>query len=51
MLHFFFFLLGDNWPHRPVALAQARCPEFGDCLFITSDSSGLIIAVGYEQTH
>jgi len=39
---------GNGW-HRPVGLAlinTVNCP-FGQCLLITSDSTGVIIAVGY----
>jgi len=39
---------GPNWPHRPVGLAESDC-YFGKCLLITSDSTGLLIAVGYNN--
>lgn len=41
---------GDNWPHRPVGLDIGRCVAFGECLYVSSDASGVIIAVGYESS-
>jgi len=39
---------GPNWPHRPTGMAQRMCP-FGKCLLVASDSSGIIIGVGYSS--
>jgi len=38
---------GPNWPHRPVGMAISPC-LFGDCLLVTSDKTGIVIAVGYS---
>jgi len=38
---------GPNW-HRPVALASTKC-AFGDCLLVTGDTTGIIIAIGYSR--
>jgi len=35
---------GNNWPHRPVGLAITKCADT-ECLLITSDQSGIIIAI------
>jgi len=40
---------GPNWPHRPVGLAFTSSCGFDQCLLISSDSSGMIIAVGYNE--
>jgi len=39
---------GTHWPHQPVGLAASNC-LFGTCLLISSDSSGVIIGVGYSD--
>jgi hypothetical protein len=39
---------GDNWPHRPVGLDVGHCASFGECLYVSSDASGVILAVGHE---
>jgi len=39
---------GPNWPHRPVGMAESSC-YFGNCLILSSDSSGILIAIGYNQ--
>jgi len=38
---------GPDW-QRPVALAVGNCASFKECLFVTSDATGLIIAIGYK---
>jgi len=38
---------GINWPHRPVGLAMNSCP-FGSCLYVASDASNVVIAIGME---
>jgi len=39
---------GPNWPHRPVGLAEGSC-IFGSCLILSSDSSGILIAIGHNN--
>jgi hypothetical protein len=39
---------GDNWPHRPVGLDVGHCASFGECLYVSSDASGVILAIGHE---
>jgi len=36
---------GSNW-QRPVSIGFGKC-SFGDCMFVSSDSTGVLIAVGY----
>jgi glucose/arabinose dehydrogenase len=39
----------DLWPHRPVGLTWAKCHANADnCLLVTSDESGVILALVYE---
>mmetsp|Transcript_33654 Transcript_33654/g.52613 ORF Transcript_33654/g.52613 Transcript_33654/m.52613 type:complete len:465 (-) Transcript_33654:110-1504(-) len=33
---------------RPVSPVMGKCPYFGQCLFLTDDFAGTIIAVGYD---
>jgi len=40
---------GPNWPHRPVGLALTKCGGATECLLVTSDGSGQIIAVIAES--
>jgi len=37
---------GNNW-QRPVSLGIGTCATFGDCFFVSCDSSGIIIGIGY----
>jgi len=38
--------IGPNWQHRPVALGIAKCgPEGVECLLVSSDATGIIIAI------
>jgi len=41
---------GPNWPHRPVGLAFTSNCGFDVCLLVSSDTSGIIIAVGYNNS-
>jgi hypothetical protein len=36
-----------TWKYRPTSIALAPCLAYGECLFITDDNSGTIIAIGY----
>jgi len=38
---------GPNWPHRPTGLGIHSC-AFGTCLLVASDTTGVIISVGYN---
>jgi len=40
---------GPNWPHRPVGLAITKCGGAAECLLVTSDSTGTIIAIIVES--
>jgi hypothetical protein len=35
-----------QWPHRPVGLTWAKCGD-NDCLLVTSDSNGVVLALSY----
>jgi len=37
---------GNNW-QRPVSIGVGTCATFGDCLFVSSDSTGIIIGIGW----
>eukprot|EP01089_Gocevia_fonbrunei_P011898 TRINITY_DN2660_c0_g1_i1.p1 TRINITY_DN2660_c0_g1~~TRINITY_DN2660_c0_g1_i1.p1 ORF type:complete len:351 (+),score=57.01 TRINITY_DN2660_c0_g1_i1:483-1535(+) len=37
------------WPYRPAGVSFGKCGTVGDCLLISSDSSGDIVAVGYTN--
>jgi glucose/arabinose dehydrogenase len=39
---------GSSWPHRPVGLGVGPC-MLGECLYVSSDQSGMIIGIGYQK--
>jgi len=39
--------LEGQWGHRPVGLGVGRCADGVECLFVSDDRSGVILAVGY----
>lgn len=45
-----FFSGPRGWIHRPVGLAVGRCAAYGECLFISDDSAGQIIAIAVGNT-
>eukprot|EP01122_Echinamoeba_exundans_P013520 TRINITY_DN5914_c0_g1_i1.p1 TRINITY_DN5914_c0_g1~~TRINITY_DN5914_c0_g1_i1.p1 ORF type:complete len:651 (+),score=134.84 TRINITY_DN5914_c0_g1_i1:119-1954(+) len=38
-----------GWDHRPVGLAVGACKAYGECLFVTDDRSGMIIAIAIGE--
>jgi hypothetical protein len=38
-----------EWEHRPVGLAVGACKAYGECLFVTDDRSGMIIALAVGE--
>jgi len=41
---------GTGWPYRPAGLTMANCGNRGECLLVSSDSNGDIIAIVFEPS-
>eukprot|EP01090_Pellita_catalonica_P019590 TRINITY_DN671_c0_g1_i1.p1 TRINITY_DN671_c0_g1~~TRINITY_DN671_c0_g1_i1.p1 ORF type:complete len:439 (-),score=33.23 TRINITY_DN671_c0_g1_i1:87-1403(-) len=40
--------VGAGW-QRPVSIVVGKCPDSSDCMFVSSDSTGTIIAISYSE--